>query len=47
MLLQVNAGVLVYAEAFTAPSQLLRYGPSGIAKLVSAFKYKLIQFYLN
>ncbi|KAI1702312.1 dock homology region 2 domain-containing protein [Ditylenchus destructor] len=34
----VNAGVLAYAEAFTAPEQRHRYGNAGIAKLVSAFK---------
>lgn len=36
--LQVNAGVLAYAEAFTAPVQRERYGTAGIAKLISAFK---------
>uniref|UniRef100_A0A915ET42 DOCKER domain-containing protein n=1 Tax=Ditylenchus dipsaci TaxID=166011 RepID=A0A915ET42_9BILA len=34
----VNAGVLAYAEAFTAPAQKERYGSAGTAKLVAAFK---------
>ncbi len=36
--IQVNAGVLAYAEAFTSPVEEARYGEEGRRRLVVSFK---------